>query len=127
MDRKDRDHAVCAELLAENRRSLIVPAPVLPELEWLAEHYLQPSAFDAFLADIADGLVRIADLGRTDYARVRQLCHRYRDLPLGFVDASVIAIAERLGEHRLATLDRRHFTAVRPLHTPAFVLVPEID
>lgn len=42
----------------------------------------------------------------------------------GVVDASVLALAERLGETKLATLDRRHFAAVRPLHTEALILLP---
>jgi predicted nucleic acid-binding protein len=49
---------------------------------------------------------------------------RYSDLPLGAVDASVVAAAERLGAHPVATLDRRHFTVVRPEHTAAFELLP---
>lgn len=48
------------------------------------------------------------------------------DLPLGFVDASVVAVAERLGERQVATLDRRHFSVVRPRHVKAFRLVPAI-
>jgi uncharacterized protein len=53
------------------------------------------------------------------------LTERYADLRLGGTDASVIAIAERLGIHRIATFDRRHFTVVRPAHVEAFTLLPE--
>jgi predicted nucleic acid-binding protein len=66
----------------------------------------------------------VIDLARSDFARVRELCRQYEDLPLGFVDASIVALAERFGETRLATLDRRHFSVVRPRHTAAFTLVP---
>ena len=48
----------------------------------------------------------------------------YGDLPLGTTDASVIAIAERLNLTDVATLDRRHFTVVRPTHISTFTLVP---
>jgi predicted nucleic acid-binding protein len=47
-----------------------------------------------------------------------------RGLPLGAVDASVVATAERLGERALMTLDRRHFSVVRPRHTEAFEILP---
>jgi predicted nucleic acid-binding protein len=57
-------------------------------------------------------------------ARVAELVWRYRDLPVGTVDASVVATAERLGATTLATLDRRHFTVVQPKHVPAFALLP---
>ena len=49
---------------------------------------------------------------------------RYADLSLGVVDAAVIATAERLGVTEVATLDRRHFSVVRPRHTPALTLLP---
>jgi uncharacterized protein len=48
----------------------------------------------------------------------------YADLPLGTVDASIVATAERLGEASVATRDRRHFTVVRPAHVEAFTLLP---
>jgi hypothetical protein len=53
-----------------------------------------------------------------------ELVARYHDLPLGTVDASVIAAAERRGVHDIATLDHRHFTVVRPNHVDAFTLLP---
>ncbi|MFC6074290.1 hypothetical protein [Microbispora bryophytorum] len=53
------------------------------------------------------------------------LVETYASLPLGAVDASVVAVAERLGITEVATLDRRHFTVVRPQHTGAFMLLPE--
>jgi uncharacterized protein len=59
-----------------------------------------------------------------DWLRVSELVWRYRDLPLGTVDASIVAAAERLAISTLATLDRRHFTVVQPAHLAAFTLVP---
>lgn len=52
------------------------------------------------------------------------LVRAYADLPLGAVDASVIAIAERLNLKDVATLDRKHFTVVRPSHIDALNLLP---
>ena len=46
-------------------------------------------------------------------------------LPLGIVDAAVIAIAERLNLTEVATVDRKHFSIVRPGHVSAFRLLPE--
>lgn len=59
-----------------------------------------------------------------DWQRVRELVDRYQDLPIGGSDASLIAIAERLGATRIATLDHRHFRVVRPTHCHAFDLAP---
>ncbi len=60
-----------------------------------------------------------------DWARMAELVWKYRDLPLGSVDASVIVAAERLGETVIATLDRRHFSVVRPAHVQAFEILPD--
>jgi uncharacterized protein len=59
-----------------------------------------------------------------DLRRAAELVEGYADLPLGGTDALVIATAERLGLDTVATLDRRHFSVVRPAHLDAFVLVP---
>jgi predicted nucleic acid-binding protein len=56
--------------------------------------------------------------------RIAELVAGYRDLPLGTVDASVIVVAERLGATEVATLDRRHFSVVRPRHEVALALLP---
>jgi uncharacterized protein len=60
----------------------------------------------------------------TDWLRIAELVARYRDLPLGTVDASVVTTAERLGVTEIATVDRRDFTVVRPHHVAAFTLLP---
>jgi predicted nucleic acid-binding protein len=56
--------------------------------------------------------------------RVAELVARYQDLPLGSVDASVIAAAERHGITEIATVDHRHFSVVRPNHATTFTLLP---
>jgi predicted nucleic acid-binding protein len=124
MDRTDADHRACADLLAAAREPLVVPAPVVVELDWLAASRLGPDPFRAFLADVEDGAIRVAELLTAEYARIRELLVRYADLRLGFVDAAVIAVLERFGERKLATLDHRHFSAVRPRHVDALELLP---
>jgi predicted nucleic acid-binding protein len=69
--------------------------------------------------------LQLAELTETDVSRMADLAERYADLRLGGTDASVIAIAERLGIYRIATFDRRHFTVVRPVHVEAFTLLPD--
>ncbi len=77
-----------------------------------------------FLGDLAAGNLLAEPVLASDWIRIAELTGAYRDLPLGAVDASVVATAERLGEHSLATLDRRHFSVVRPRHVEAFELLP---
>lgn len=60
-----------------------------------------------------------------DYERIRELCDRYADSDIGFVDAAVLAVTERLDEPKLATLDWRHFSMLRPRHVESLRLLPE--
>lgn len=59
-----------------------------------------------------------------DLVRMAELVETYADLPLGAVDASVVAVAERLGSTILFTIDRRDFAVVRPRHVGVFTLLP---
>lgn len=104
----------------------VIPSPVLPEVDHLARAHIGAGAFAAFLRDIGRGSYDVEDLVASDYDRVEELLETYRDLDVGFVDAAVLAIVERLGEPKLATLDRRHFSAMRPRHREALELVPAV-
>jgi hypothetical protein len=76
------------------------------------------------LDDVASGAFEIQALTGADYARVGELMTTYEDLRIGFVDAAVLAVVERLREPKLATLDRRRFAAMRPRHIAALELLP---
>ena len=86
---------------------------------------LHPGVFVALLDDITSGAYQVEELQPQDYRRIRELCDRYADSDVGFVDAGVLAVTERLNEPKLATLDHRHFYALRPRHTDALRLLPE--
>jgi uncharacterized protein len=77
-----------------------------------------------FLRSLAEGDFTPVELTAADYVRMADLVVRYASLPLGTTDASVIAVAERLELTEVATLDRRHFTVVRPNHVDALALLP---
>jgi predicted nucleic acid-binding protein len=77
-----------------------------------------------FLGDLAAGNLIAEPVTPSDWLRIAELVVTYRDVPLGATDASVITAAERLGVHEIATLDRRHFTVVRPRHVDALDLLP---
>jgi predicted nucleic acid-binding protein len=77
-----------------------------------------------FLGDLADGAFSVEPVAAADWLRIAELVAHYRNLPLGTVDASVVTTAERLNITQIATVDRRHFTVVRPNHVAAFTLLP---
>ena len=127
-DRSDKHHAVCADLLShfiEARERLIVPVTVMVEVCWLLEKY-QGSGAEARFLDLisSDSVFKLGGLSLEDVERMASLVRQYSAFPLGAVDASVIAIAERHGIQQIATIDRRHFTVVRPNHVTAFKLLP---
>ena len=123
-DSSDLDHSACAELLANETGPVRTTALVLAETAYLIGRQLGPAAEAAFFRAVEARELEIETLTNDDLTRIADLVEQYIDLPLGGTDASVIAIAERLNEMRVATLDRRHFTVVRPKHTQAFELVP---
>ena len=124
LDRDEADHGRCRGLIAEAVELLVIPAPVLPELDHLVRSRMGPGPMLAVLRDIESGAYAVEDLVAEDYPRVRELIDRYADLDVGFVDVSVLAIVERFGEPKLATLDHRHFAAMRPRHVDALELLP---
>lgn len=126
LDRSDADHAACRALIESATEQLVIPAPVLVEVDYWIHQRLQSGALIALLSDIEAGAYTVVDLVAPDYARVRELCDRYSDADIGFVDAAVFAIVERLNEPKLATLDRRHFGLLRPRHRDAIDLLPGI-
>jgi predicted nucleic acid-binding protein len=86
---------------------------------------MHPGISVAFLEDVCQGVFKIMDLSERDYLRVRDICEQYSDSAVGFVDAAVLAVAERLNEPKIATLDHRHFRMMRPRHVDSLVLLPE--
>src|SRR6476646_9936210 len=114
LDAADPDHERCAALLTEADEDLVVPSLVMAELDYWCHERLGTDAWLVFLDDLVRGANRVEPPVLSDLQR------QYDDLGLGVVDASIVALAERLGERRLATLDRRHFTVVRPARAESF-------
>ncbi len=80
--------------------------------------------FVTILEEIRRGAYQVEDLIAADYQRIAEILHTYADLNVGFVDASVLAVTERMRETKLATLDHRHFSVMRPRHVEALELLP---
>lgn len=120
-DSDDRDHAACLATLSRPDLRLVIATLVIAEATYFVGRRLGPAAERAFLDGLAD--LDIEGPSGEDLARMAELVEQYRDFPLGGTDASVIALAERLGAPVVVTLDRRHFAAVRPRHREAFELL----
>lgn len=110
LNRRDRDHGAVRAAFEADDGPYLVPVSVLAEIGYLVERRLGARVLDTFLDDVLRGAFTL-DCGEDDIPRVRELVRRYADLPLGFVDAAVIACGERNGGRVLA-LDRRDFGVV---------------
>jgi uncharacterized protein len=115
----DTNHSAAASLLQTLTEALLVPPTVLAEACYLLSAWGSPTAEATSLRAST-----LADLTVADVHRMADLVEQYADLRLGGTDASLVAIAERLGIDRIATFDRRHFTVVRPTHVEALTLLP---
>jgi predicted nucleic acid-binding protein len=103
---------------------LIIPVTIIPEATYLINHYLGQQEEAAFLASINCGELALEQVSNVDMARCSELIELYADANIGFVDASVIAVSERLKVTKIFTTDRRHFGLIRPKHCAALELLP---
>ena len=119
-------HRASRMLIEEASAPLVIPAPVLAEVTYFTEQRLALKDLLSFLDDLAAGRYLVEDLLLEDYARAADICEQYADARVGFVDAAVLSVVERLGERKLATLDHRHFGLLRPRHVEALELLPQL-
>ena len=121
-DTSDAWHKRTRALLASLHDSLLVPVTVLPEVAYLLHQRIGPRAERAFVRSVADRELAVEDLRAHDWRRVEELMGEYESI--GLVDATMVAIAERLKLQTIATTDRRHFGMIKPKHVQRFTLVP---
>lgn len=124
VDASDAWHARVVRWWEQNREPVLAPVSVLPEVAYLLQTRIGVAAELEFVRSVAEGELETESLQLEDFDRAVAVMERYADLPLGFVDASVVAVAERVDARDVLTTDRRHFGVVRPRHARGFRLVP---
>lgn len=103
---------------------LVVPVTILPEVCYLIGTHLGAAAEVQFMRSVQRGEVKVEVLKGEDWVRTVEVMEKYMDAGLGFVDASMVAVAERLKIREVLTTDRRHFSMIRPRHCASFALKP---
>lgn len=126
--RRDRHHA--AALAAAERWSkegFVSTWPVLTEVTHLLAARVSVTQAVAFLDSVARGACEIPAPPEDALSRAHVLMHRYRDLPMDLADASLVILAEELGEGRILSTDLRDFRGYRWKNTQPFanLLLPE--
>jgi uncharacterized protein len=124
LDPNDPTHASCVDALTSHDGPLYLPTLCLAELSYFAGKRLGWSGELRFLAALESAELTLVPVEPSELARIGQLVTKYRDLPLGTTDASIVAAAERRDITTIATLDHGHFGVVRPAHAEAFELIP---
>lgn len=125
LDRRDKHHTAISQIVEDNE--ILIPATVLPEVDYLVTKYLGEKVARSFLEALIDGYfqylpIELIDL--IDLERTLEIMTRYKDVPLGLVDSSIVALAEHHQINQILTLDRRHFNIVRPEGIDYFELLP---
>lgn len=112
-DRRDRHHLRAVELLGTLVEPLVTTWPVLTETTHLLTRRLSPSVAVQFMVNIADGFSLIHAFDAAETRRMGELMRRYADLPMDLADASLVLLAERLGDGRILSTDQRDFETYR--------------
>jgi len=123
LNASDPAHDDCAALLRDATEPLIIPDPVLPQLDYWVRKIASADAWLSFCEDVAAGAYHLQHLTPAHLVEAASLQVRYRDLPLDFVDAAVFVVCA-LGERKVATLDHRDFSVLRTSEGQALTILP---
>lgn len=114
-DRNCRYHKSLLGVIDKPDINLIIPSPVIPEACYMLNKMFGPAAEIKFIEDLVKVNLQIEIIKFFDLQRINEILNKYQELNLGFVDSSIVAIAERLKINRLLTLDKKHFSSIVPL------------
>ena len=118
----DNEHERCREVFATIEEPLGTVWPALAEAMYLLS--FSSRAQEALWDMIESGAVEILSIGIDDVPRMKELMHKYRDLPMDLADAALVRVAERERLRRIFTLDRRDFQIYKPSRIGRFTIFP---
>jgi len=122
LDRRDQAHAPCVEALEGVTGRLLSTEAVLTETFWLLEGVREgPRRCAEF---VRRGAVILVPTSAESLARAVALMEKYRDLPMDFADATLVALGEEMGLDTILTLDRRGFGVYRLHGRRPFLILP---
>ncbi|MCL4872000.1 MAG: PIN domain-containing protein [Anaerolineae bacterium] len=124
LDRSSREHSAIVQLTQKSNYQLILPITILPEACYLILTRMGHAAMRRVLSELSYQSPPLETIQFTDLAKISGILQQYADAELDFVDASIIALAERLNITHILTLDRRDFSLIKPEHCDAFILLP---
>lgn len=121
----DASHDLHSQVLTlAQKETITVPSSVLVEIDYLTTKYLGAEVARVFFEDILEGAYDFILVDMTDIKRGVEIMNQFKDADIGFVDASIVALAERYKLQRVLTLDKRHFSCFKPKGLGFLELLP---
>ena len=111
LDRDDRYYSLAVNIVTNYQ--IYIHVTVLPQVDYLATKYLGERVARSFIEDLGDEYLNYLTIELDDINKITKLMEQYKDLPLGFIDASLVILAEHHQIKRILTLDRRHFNLIQ--------------
>jgi len=124
LNRAENSHPAVLAASAQLSGPVLLPTPVTTEVGYLILRDLGAEALADFVDSLAGSDLILIEPLAEDYQRAAGVIRQYRDSHIDFVDAIIVAIAERLDIRQILTLDQRHFRMFRPRHCSGFELIP---
>lgn len=124
LDDREPDHREVAAAAEAVRGQIVLTPPVVTEIDYLLGSRFGPEAECRFLMEIESGALGLASFKLADLSAARRVIERYSDLNVGLADASIVALAHRLGARDLLTLDERHFRVLPGSGGEPFRILP---
>jgi predicted nucleic acid-binding protein len=124
LNRNEQQHERVLAATHTINEPIILPVPAITEVAYLLLRDVGPHAVADFITSLATTDLILECPQTTDYSRAAQIITQYGDSRVDYVDAVIVALAERISITRILTLDARHFAMFRPSHCEAFELLP---
>lgn len=124
LNRTEQNHERVLAAVRTVHEPVILPVPAITEVAYLLLRDVGSEAVADFIASLAATDLILESPQIADYLRAAAVIRQYDDARIDFVDALIVAIAERLSITRILTLDVRHFAMFRPSHCKGFELLP---
>lgn len=115
IDRGSDEHRMIKGIVINEDNEIIIPSPVFPEVCYMLNKKFGSEVELNFIDELVKAELIVEVLEFKDVIRIPEITRKYQDLNIGFVDAAVTAIAERMGTNKILTLDNRHFNTIAPL------------
>jgi len=122
----DDSHSLAVKKALERRPwGIVLPVPAITETAYLVKKNLGRSALAEFTESLSNADFEFQSPTSSDFMRSAQIIRKYNDQNIDFVDACIVAMAERLNIKTILTVDRRHFSIFKPTHCDSFELLPD--